>query len=616
MTALAKILQKEYQKKGLISGTSSGVGKKVLEMIDVRNLLFSGGGVGSVVGRKIFGRGYSSSNEYNKFNKDVIDVSSKISSQPSIVSQESVDILISIKEDTRITAKNSVVLPSMARDMNIMRQNMIKLVKAQGETPSRKADMFFQRSREREEIYKSKVKADIEKVKEQKEKSLQSKLTGSISSAINPKFLILAAAIVGVAFILKKIYDVIANWMNFKYPDWFKENFGTTPETRAANRAAVAGRDTAGGMFESLNSQNDASNAPTPAQSNGSARRPEPSRDQYLDGPALGNKYKDKFLINPAAIGKFVMNEPEVRYKDKDGNIYTIEQVRNFLKHTDEKYRKEWDDAWYEVNPSLDEYLQNPHGGRVMPQVPERSEGSSGPTRIDSNNNSISSRPSPSGPLPFQDDAMDRQALNNFFGKHKNLDAAQKDMVERIYRHFKSEGFSMDQIKAVIATAFGESSFNPKAKNLKGEDSHGLFQFNRKGGLGVNPVTRQPYNIEQLQDPDFQMRILSGILKKTPSFMEAELNFEKAVREITRKVMAPKYPESDIEKRLKFFKGISEFRDLMRDLQYAGSTTSGAPVIVDNSNKSVNNYNSAGRGGSIASATNEEFAKIMIEYVV
>jgi hypothetical protein len=53
-----------------------------------------------------------------------------------------------------IIAKNSMSLPGMARDMNVLRQNVVKLVKLKGGKTSRfggKADAFFKTSKEREE---------------------------------------------------------------------------------------------------------------------------------------------------------------------------------------------------------------------------------------------------------------------------------------------------------------------------------------------------------------------------------------------------------------------------------------------------------------------------------
>ena len=59
-----------------------------------------------------------------------------------------------------IIAKNSMSLPGMARDMNVLRQNIVKLVKLKGGKTSRfggKADAFFKTSKEREESLESEM---------------------------------------------------------------------------------------------------------------------------------------------------------------------------------------------------------------------------------------------------------------------------------------------------------------------------------------------------------------------------------------------------------------------------------------------------------------------------
>ena len=59
------------------------------------------------------------------------------------------------KIHSKIAAKNSESLPIMARDMNLMRQNITKLVKLQGGTAASRADMFFMKSGERESAYEN-----------------------------------------------------------------------------------------------------------------------------------------------------------------------------------------------------------------------------------------------------------------------------------------------------------------------------------------------------------------------------------------------------------------------------------------------------------------------------
>jgi GH24 family phage-related lysozyme (muramidase) len=62
-----------------------------------------------------------------------------------------------ISQNTKIAAKNSMVMPSMARDMNVMRQNIVKMVKLSGGKASTKADMFFTKASEREKAYESQI---------------------------------------------------------------------------------------------------------------------------------------------------------------------------------------------------------------------------------------------------------------------------------------------------------------------------------------------------------------------------------------------------------------------------------------------------------------------------
>lgn len=148
MAKLADILKQEYQSKGVVGGLASATGKRALEKLDIRNALFGGSGVGSLIGRKIFGKGYSAIG-------DKSSSADKLSSQsaPGLSAQS--DKLDTIGTNTQISAKNSMAIPSMARDMNVMRQNISKLVKLQGGTPTNKADAFFSKAKDRESMYES-----------------------------------------------------------------------------------------------------------------------------------------------------------------------------------------------------------------------------------------------------------------------------------------------------------------------------------------------------------------------------------------------------------------------------------------------------------------------------
>jgi len=140
---LTDILQQEYKTRGLIGGTASAFGKSSREKMDIRNVLFGGSGLGSIVGRKVFGKGYSAIDRSNKSS----EMSSAISGSSSVLQEISIN--------SRITAKNSMALPAMASQMNIMQKNIAKLVKMQGGTPSTKAQNYFSSAKFRENAYEA-----------------------------------------------------------------------------------------------------------------------------------------------------------------------------------------------------------------------------------------------------------------------------------------------------------------------------------------------------------------------------------------------------------------------------------------------------------------------------
>lgn len=149
---LAVILEQEYESKGFVSGTISALQKRRKEKTDIRNKLFGGSGITSLIGKKVFGRGYSATAKGSSSSK----VSDASSSMSGTLSSESISSLQNIEIASRINAKNSTVLPSLARDMFLVKENIIKLVKASGQKPRTNADMFFSRQMARESAYEAK----------------------------------------------------------------------------------------------------------------------------------------------------------------------------------------------------------------------------------------------------------------------------------------------------------------------------------------------------------------------------------------------------------------------------------------------------------------------------
>lgn len=117
---------------------------------------------------------------------------SKASSQ--IVSFDEIKpTLETISYNTKMTAKNTMVLPALHRDVNVIRQNMVKLVKLKGEDARTKADMYFVNAKEREEKYERELKKEMRKYdllnkKEEKDnekdKSIFLKIFGVVSDGL------------------------------------------------------------------------------------------------------------------------------------------------------------------------------------------------------------------------------------------------------------------------------------------------------------------------------------------------------------------------------------------------------------------------------------------------
>jgi hypothetical protein len=137
----------ERRKSGAGIGSSIGTAftERAKEKLDPRNYLFSKGGMATALFPKLTGYRAKVGSEKIKRNID----SDKISAEPVV--QRLDDLNMQFK----IVSKNSMSLPLMARDMNVMRQNIVKLVKISGGTPSTKADAFFLNAGERERAYEA-----------------------------------------------------------------------------------------------------------------------------------------------------------------------------------------------------------------------------------------------------------------------------------------------------------------------------------------------------------------------------------------------------------------------------------------------------------------------------
>jgi hypothetical protein len=150
--AFRDILRKQRQSgAGLLSAVAGATGARVREAVDIRNYLFSKGSLLGALFPNI--KGFKAEAKSPKSRTSPTSLLS-MPSTGSALTDAKLDI---IGQNTKISAKNSLSIPSMARDMNVMRQNIIKLVKLSGGKASTKADMFFMKSSEREKAYESQI---------------------------------------------------------------------------------------------------------------------------------------------------------------------------------------------------------------------------------------------------------------------------------------------------------------------------------------------------------------------------------------------------------------------------------------------------------------------------
>ena len=171
MSRLAEILKQEYQTKGIFAGAASALSKRSKEKMDIRNSLFGGSGLGSIIGRKVFGKGYSA----------ISSDKSKMSNVSEAISSGSNTLLQEVSISSKITAKNTLAMTAMARDMYLMKQNMVKLVKLQGGTPTTKAGDFFSRQSAREAAFENKFNKPTTPTKVEQKKEGSGFLGGLLS---------------------------------------------------------------------------------------------------------------------------------------------------------------------------------------------------------------------------------------------------------------------------------------------------------------------------------------------------------------------------------------------------------------------------------------------------
>ena len=170
MATFTDILRKQRKSgKGIGGSLATAFSERAKERIDPRNYLFNRKGALTALFPGL--KGYQA-----KTGTETLKGEGK---SPDGLGGNSESILNSIdsslrlmKSQFKMVAKNSIVLPQMARDTNITKQNTAKLVKSLGVKPTYDTDMFFKNSKARESQYlnATKEKKPTKEKKDEKEK--------------------------------------------------------------------------------------------------------------------------------------------------------------------------------------------------------------------------------------------------------------------------------------------------------------------------------------------------------------------------------------------------------------------------------------------------------------
>lgn len=220
MATFTDVYKQELKGKGVLSSLGSAALKRTRERLDPRNILFGGSGIVAATGQKIFGKGYQAIQRTAPSGQKLAEGGGVIQSQAlnslleSSKSQEAI---------LRIVAKNTTNNNAMARDINIMRQNIIKLVRIQGEgkvggEPALKADMFFKRAAERESLFESKFKRELPRgttpTIAPKKEDAGSSITSKILMALGPLGLAISGLVSGInsgTELLKSVFGTLSS---------------------------------------------------------------------------------------------------------------------------------------------------------------------------------------------------------------------------------------------------------------------------------------------------------------------------------------------------------------------------------------------------------------------
>lgn len=529
-----------YQKsqgKGIVGSLSGAVGQATLQKIDPRNYLFNRRGTLATLFPGL--KGYQAKTSSDKIASGASGGFS--SGQVEVIGNK----LDQLSAQMSITSKNSMSLPMMARDMNVMRQNIVKLVKAQGVKPAQRADAFFMRAGERERAYESQFGR----------KTTSPTPIGAPKTDSNIGLLATLVTTVGTIISttltqgLKSIADIITGAMS--------SLAGIISSALQALGMAIAGKNILGGGIPDVGGKGGKGNPPK-----GKLAR--------FGGAAFGALAFTGLSIGAGYATDYAM--------DKTGASVDPEELEK-LKSKDEA-------NWKKM--SIGEKIES-GAARGVEKV---------------------------GSFLGFDRLSERATAERIKSESGYLEktrksptpVTQQDVADMIRTKFKGAGFSDVQAEAAVANAYAESRLNPMARNNNGkEDSIGLFQMNRMGGLGSG------YSVEQLQDPAFNIDLAIAAAKKSKNFTNAT-NIQDAVAAFVKDVERPANQPAEIAKRTDIAMNVTGKNLNMGSVSLASLSrpSSGGGTQI-NDNKVINQM--AG-GGSSSGAQASAYDNDMMRYLL
>jgi hypothetical protein len=609
---LAQILEQEYKTKGVVGGAVSALGKRTKEKIDIRNSLFSGSGLGSTIGTKIFGKGYSATRKTNS------------STSPSSPSLDGISnaTLEDINTNTKIAAKNSLSLPMMARDMNLLKLNSFKMVKLLGgQANVNKTDMFFTNARKREEEYErqfgkkpQQLKADGTK-KEGDGGFLSSILgffKGGIGNIIETligaliKGGLVAGLLVGIGKYFSdpefrekvngmalKLFETIDSVLKTIFGEDYKQDLAVgaavvagvvvtlgaaliglqaaiIAATAAIGRAVLGGGVPGAGLPDTPDS--DKNKGKTDKKGRRIPQR-DPKTGRFMKAaPPSSGKFGGRaagvlggLMVLEAATGgalSSIINYDDDRVwaisSDFEKTPYfdniTDDEMANFIEFLEKKKYDEASNYYKSLGPKYG-YTQKSKGG--VSGFFGATEWVKSPTP-----SAVPSSPSNVGPSPTSNSETDTSPsktssspqsakfTNTGFKFNKN----QSEMATLIHTKFTEAGFTDAQATAAVVNAYAESRLNPKAESPKTdkEASYGLFQMNTKGGLGTG------HKPEDLKDPNYNIDLMIKAAKgKAGNNFRNATSVETAVAAFTKDLERPKNADAEAIKRVALAEAIT-----------------------------------------------------------